>query len=405
VHICGDWGFFGVFDGHGGDECAKFVAPRIERELKDRGCPQDDETVRQMMFNIDQEFLETDQESGSTATMCIVHKPVEKGAKHELRVINAGDSRVLLGKRDGTIVDGQGTDKGLTTDHKPDDEVEKERIYRCGGFVETMGGGCARVNGDLAVCRGFGDKKYKNPTECPKPEDRPVTVDPELKRFSCDEADFILLVCDGVSEGDFSNEEVVKLVSKVLEETNDLGIAARAVCFEAVNKNSKDNISCMIVALDGDRDVEKSVEFRPGSVTDLSNSSYRTAYEEMAKRAGLTLAEAVAKRYEMLSGLPQAATSEEADQLVKQFVCGSDEPDSMKVLQSLAAELKDFGSPDGESGSEERIAYFRQWVQKEPPPEQSNDHAMDPFFRYINILDQTQQLPGDQGPLQGGYAK
>lgn len=44
--------------------------------------------------------------------MCVVKKPKAPAGKHQLLVINAGDSRVLLGKRDGTIVDGGGTDKG-----------------------------------------------------------------------------------------------------------------------------------------------------------------------------------------------------------------------------------------------------------------------------------------------------
>ena len=33
------------------------------------------------------------------------------GGKLRLRVVNAGDSRTLLGRRDGTIVDGGGTDQ------------------------------------------------------------------------------------------------------------------------------------------------------------------------------------------------------------------------------------------------------------------------------------------------------
>merc|ERR1711939_937781 len=103
----------------------------------------------------------------------------EKGGKHKLRVINAGDSRVILGKRDGTIVDGGGTDQGLTTDHKPNNPVERQRIYRCGGHVEEAAGGVARVNGELAVSRGFGDIEYKKKGG-PSPSDRPVTVDPEL---------------------------------------------------------------------------------------------------------------------------------------------------------------------------------------------------------------------------------
>ena len=63
-------------------------------------------------FKVDQEFLDSEQASGSTATMCVVKKPEAPAGKHQLLVINAGDSRVLLGKRDGTIVDGGGTDKG-----------------------------------------------------------------------------------------------------------------------------------------------------------------------------------------------------------------------------------------------------------------------------------------------------
>jgi len=47
------------------------------------------------------------------------------------------------------------------------------RMRRCGGTVEETAGGCARVNGDLAVSRGFGDADYKQ-TGGPGPEDRPV---------------------------------------------------------------------------------------------------------------------------------------------------------------------------------------------------------------------------------------
>ena len=47
---------------------------------------------------------------------------------------------------------------GLTTDHKPDHPKERARIERCGGKVEIAEGGVARVNGNLAVSRGFGDK-------------------------------------------------------------------------------------------------------------------------------------------------------------------------------------------------------------------------------------------------------
>lgn len=49
---------------------------------------------------------------------------------------NIGDSRVLLGRADGSIFPGPGTDSGLTTDHKPDLASERERIERTGGNVQ-----------------------------------------------------------------------------------------------------------------------------------------------------------------------------------------------------------------------------------------------------------------------------
>eukprot|EP00438_Fugacium_kawagutii_P026748 Skav205694 [mRNA] locus=scaffold2655:192893:196827:- [translate_table: standard] len=142
ILLAKDYGVFGVFDGHGA--CSEFAARRqgeipseVTRTLR---------SVKDRFFKIDQEFLDSEQASGSTATMCVVKKPKAPGAKHQLLVINAGDSRVLLGKRDGSIVDGGGTDKGprpsgLTTDHKPDNPKERARIERCGGKVEIAEGG------------------------------------------------------------------------------------------------------------------------------------------------------------------------------------------------------------------------------------------------------------------------
>ena len=60
--------------------------------------------------------------------------------------------------------------------------MERARIERCGGTVEQAMGGVYRVNGDLAVSRGFGDAEYKK-TGGPGPEDRPVTADPEMVRL------------------------------------------------------------------------------------------------------------------------------------------------------------------------------------------------------------------------------
>ena len=68
----------------------------------------------------------------------MVRKPKKPGEKHKLHVINAGDSRTLLGKANGCIIDGGGTDKGLTHDHKPDDPEERKRIEKAGGSCLTF---------------------------------------------------------------------------------------------------------------------------------------------------------------------------------------------------------------------------------------------------------------------------
>ena len=100
--------------------------------------------------------------------------------------------------------------EGLTTDHKPNHPSERERIEANGGHVEIAAGGVARLNGDLAVSRGFGDADYKKQGADPMNlEKQPATANPEMGDFECGETDFLLLVCDGVSEGDFSNAEVM----------------------------------------------------------------------------------------------------------------------------------------------------------------------------------------------------
>ena len=43
-------------------------------------------------------------------------KTFNRSGDYHLRVGNIGDSRVLLGRADGSIFPGPGTDRGLTTD-------------------------------------------------------------------------------------------------------------------------------------------------------------------------------------------------------------------------------------------------------------------------------------------------
>jgi protein phosphatase len=360
IFIKKDWAFFGVFDGHGGDEASKFVSEQFYERLEAQGCPATDADIKKMCLDIDKDFLDTKKSSGTTGAMCIVHRGT--GGKMRLRVANAGDSRVFLGRRDGTIVDGGGTEQGLSTDHKPDHPKERERIERCGGCVVMPENdmGCARVNGDLAVSRGFGDADFKK--FGPAPEDHPVIADPELQEFSCDITDFVVIACDGVSEGDFPNPEVVKLIAAELQSAKPEGastkggIAARAVCLKAEEQNSKDNITCMVIQFSDDTTAlpEKSLEHIPGPLAAISEKNFMQVYENMAERGGVTLQEAVEKRYRDITEAPGA----------------QDDPKLVKEAESI-------GEPKGEVGSEERANWFKTVQEKYDGSQQTPSGSRD----------------------------
>lgn len=63
---------------------------------------------------------------------------------NELHVGNAGDSRCVL-CRSGKAVD-------MSVDHKPEDDIERNRILKAGGQVTKDG----RVNGGLNLSRAIG---------------------------------------------------------------------------------------------------------------------------------------------------------------------------------------------------------------------------------------------------------
>mmetsp|Transcript_104955 Transcript_104955/g.185400 ORF Transcript_104955/g.185400 Transcript_104955/m.185400 type:complete len:622 (-) Transcript_104955:128-1993(-) len=353
------WGFFGVFDGHGGSQCSNFIARRFVEELEKDGAPQDDAALVSLALRLDREFLQTKQSSGSTGTFAILHAPEGDEAQYRVRVGNLGDSRVLLGRADGTMVEGKGTDGGLTTDHKPDHPDEKARIERTGGFVQHIQG-VARVNADLAMSRAFGDGQYKQ-TGDPQKSDHPVSAYPELTTISCDPTDFLVLVCDGISEGDFPNREVIKLAAEGLRNSgakSDPGSVAATVCHKALQSGSKDNLSCMIVQLGGGP-LSPETALLPGRFEEPTHGQFRKAYQVMAEHAGLTLAQAVEMRYDI-------ACRDRVTALAK---CeGGGTEDSME-LKELKAELAAFGEgpPGGLTpGSAERLKWFAEWLESNP---------------------------------------
>ncbi|EFC41152.1 predicted protein [Naegleria gruberi] len=167
--------------------------------------------------NIEQGFLKTDTEfdkscagvddSGSTATTLTV----KRIGKDKLEVIcaNAGDSR--------TVLHYKGKTEPMSYDHKPQVNSEKARISKAKSYVEF-----GRVNGTLAVSRGFGDLSYKKYDKLPQEEQAVIPL-PEVKRVVVDlndnsEYNFAVLACDGVwdvmSNADATNFVLQRLIEQ-----------------------------------------------------------------------------------------------------------------------------------------------------------------------------------------------
>lgn len=224
VEISGTCAFFGLYDGHGGADMARFAARTLHTYIKP-----DDKDSRTISQQLHTAFIKThhnfhtDQRQGCTALVAYIHQG-------HLFVANAGDSRAVLCNA--------GTAVPLSVDHKPSRADEKQRIERCGGHV-TQRYNTARVNGSLAVSRALGDKYLH----------RLVIPDPEISCIKLARNDeFLILACDGLWDV-VDNQSAVNLVKKALQADNDLVAAARLLQDTALVRGSKDNISVIIIDL------------------------------------------------------------------------------------------------------------------------------------------------------------
>jgi len=154
---------------------------------------------------------------GSTAVTAILVD------KQKLYVANVGDSRAVLSRNDQAVQ--------MSTDHEPN--TERGSIEDRGGFVSNMPGDVARVNGQLAVSRAFGDKNLKTH----------LRSDPDIKTADINnDTDLLILASDGLWKV-MSNQEAVDIAKKIKDPVK----AAKQLSTEALNRDSKDDISCIVV--------------------------------------------------------------------------------------------------------------------------------------------------------------
>ena len=158
---------------------------------------------------------QTESYAGCTANVALL-------VKNELYVSNAGDSRCVLSSK-GVAIE-------MSYDHKPDNDIEKDRIHKAGGYISD-----GRINGNLNLSRAIGDLEYKKDDKIGVHEQLIVAVPDIKKRILTSDDEFIVLGCDGIWEC-MSNQEIVdwtakklkdkeKSLSKVVEEFLDTIVA------------------------------------------------------------------------------------------------------------------------------------------------------------------------------------
>mmetsp|Transcript_44630 Transcript_44630/g.108212 ORF Transcript_44630/g.108212 Transcript_44630/m.108212 type:complete len:578 (-) Transcript_44630:2624-4357(-) len=225
----------GCFDGHGGEKAAQFCADWMSSYVRNEETYPFDlgYSMKNAFTAIDEDFVATGHPDGSTACAATL-----VGGR---RIVcsNAGDSRAIVVRRDGTVV-------RLSRDHKPGMPDETRRISELGGRVIYWGRW--RVEGLLAVSRSVGDASLKPY----------VTAEPEVCEYDIGKDDWFLIISsDGIWDV-MDNEEAAHVViasSCVMEEgklkidTNRFKWAARNLCEHAKSCGSTDNFSCIVVDL------------------------------------------------------------------------------------------------------------------------------------------------------------
>ena len=203
---------FAVFDGHGGAEVAKFCSDNFAKELKLNANYKEGNyglALQETFLKMDEILMgengmdllrqyKQDTEMTTCFAGCTANVVLIVGNK--AYVANAGDSRCISYTNDNKVL-------ALSKDHKPDDEEEKKRIVKAGGYVSD-----GRVNDNLNLSRAIGDLEYKKSSEL-KPEEQIISAYPDIVEQTVEDQQFFIIGCDGIWE--------TKNAEEICEITND----------------------------------------------------------------------------------------------------------------------------------------------------------------------------------------
>jgi len=224
---------FAIFDGHGGVGAADWACEHLGNNLEEllvRGEPVED-ALREAFLLTDSEWCEhatqnlMEDDAGSTALVALV-------LGNEIFFATAGDGGGTVCRRDGEVVE-------VSVAHRPDVPSERQRIEELGGVVIHRD--VARLQGQLAVSRGFGDLSLK----------RWVTAEPDVRRLRVTEDErYLVISSDGMTDVLLPGEVV-----PVVERAANVEAAAQDLVDTALSIGTNDNVAVLVVDL---RDIARS---------------------------------------------------------------------------------------------------------------------------------------------------
>eukprot|EP01065_Artemidia_motanka_P013358 TRINITY_DN17382_c0_g1_i2.p1 TRINITY_DN17382_c0_g1~~TRINITY_DN17382_c0_g1_i2.p1 ORF type:complete len:582 (+),score=160.98 TRINITY_DN17382_c0_g1_i2:212-1747(+) len=289
VELCKDWCLLGVFDGHNGPKCSKFVSQYIVQRMRESGPPADDAGIEKLCTDADVAFLGTGKPGGSTGAFVIAEP---KGAGWRLRAASVGDSRTLLYRSSAS-----GGDRfvEMSKDHTIDCEFERSRIETAGGRVQKVDGQwrlVGRSGSLLAMTRAFGDAEYKYTGE----DATGLTAEPTLCTAEAEVGDVIVICSDGVFDHGWSTPDLLDFVQVRMQGGGDAGGAASEAARRGVMRGG-DNSSCIVVRLgDPSGSPPDKDELLLGPFDTWRDPLFRKAWLNMARWAGREPCHALAQR-------------------------------------------------------------------------------------------------------------
>lgn len=266
------WRLLGIFDGHGGKDCAKFAAQFLPHEVRRMLREEEEEAskaesygqqcsiaaaaLQQALESLDQLYVKFRQKKGNmdlcgtTAAAALLCPD----GQHAV-LCNIGDSRVAL-VGDWTVLDHSGHEPQqlpgcvLTHAHRVTDPEEMDRIDAAGGFVEYGANG-HRVNGVLGVSRAIGYCGIPDFAELV-----PSLSDSLILRRDAGEQVLVALCTDGLCQSR-KDEEAVAIFKEVAKAESYASLEKKVaealdVAGGGVASDNKDNatlLACLLPEL------------------------------------------------------------------------------------------------------------------------------------------------------------